>query len=80
MTEITTSSISLTPLGLPGRLIIKQPDLTPDTHLLKIDIGVLSKVLILIASEIPVTSKSIILRVASGVTSRGPSPVPQLSK
>ena len=50
MTEITTSSISLTPLGLPGRLIIKQPDLTPDTHLLNIDIGVFSKVLILIGA------------------------------
>ena len=74
--SIITSKHSSTPFGLPGKLTIRQPDLIPAVVLLKIANGVRARVFILIASPIPGISISKIFFVASGVTSRGPSPVP----
>ena len=69
-----------TPEGLPGKLTIKQPDLTPETDLLSTAKGVCEKVCILMISDIPGTSISRISFVASGVRSLGPKPVPPVDR
>ena len=73
---MTTPKVSATPLGLPGRVMINVLPRTPVTERLSIAIGVNFKVSARIASAKPGTSRSIMDLQASGVTSRGPNPVP----
>ncbi len=72
----TTSRFSLTPLGLPGRLIIRQLLLTPAFALDIMACGVFLRLSALMASAMPGTSKSITFDMAWGVTSVGLRPVP----
>ena len=53
-----TSIHSLTPAGLPGRFMIRQPDLTPETDLLNMAYGVDFDVIVLMASVMPGISMS----------------------
>ena len=55
---------------------MRQLPLRPDTPLLSMAIGVWRRPACRIASEMPGTCRSMTERVASGVTSRGPRPVP----
>ena len=67
---------SLTPLGDPGRLITSAEFRTPATPRESAARGKLSIDKMRMRSAIPSALRSIIVRVASGVTSRGESPVP----
>ena len=71
-----TDSVSLTPFGLPGSVMIRVLPLTPQTDLLSMAIGVISNDFARMASANPGTSLSITERQASGVTSCRPNPVP----
>ena len=73
---MATSRHSRTALGLPGRLTIRQPERTPAAERLSMERGVFASVSARMASAIPGTSMSSTARVASGVTSLGPRPVP----
>jgi hypothetical protein len=70
------SSDSRAPRGLPGRLTRSLPFRTPTTPRESAALGVFFTPSMRISSASPGTSFSITARVASGVTSLGPSPVP----
>src|ERR1700730_2291699 len=72
----TASSDSLAPFTLPGRLTISVLPRTPGSGEERAASGVLAKPAERISSPRPGTSYSPTPRVASGVTSRGPRPVP----
>src|SRR5215831_18235457 len=67
---------SRTPFTLPGKLIIRVDWRMPETALDKAALGVILRLSIRISSAIHGTCLSITASVASGVTSRGESPVP----
>src|ERR1041385_3650796 len=71
-----TSKLSCTASGEPGRLTIRVADRMPLTPREIIAIGVFLKVWTRIASTKPGAARSITRKVASGVLSRGPKPVP----
>ena len=64
------------PAGLPGTLITSAAPSVPHTARLKLAIGVSLRPSARINSATPSSSRSHTVRVASGVTSRGPMPVP----
>src|SRR6266545_4248682 len=72
----TASRLSRTPAGLPGRFRISVPPRLPATARDSAAIGVVSRPAVRISSARPGASRSITALVASGVTSRGPKPVP----
>src|SRR5467141_3968203 len=71
---------STAPLGLPGRLTISVLLLTAAVPRESTAVGVCSRPLRRISSEIPGTIRSATAWVASGVLSRGPIPVPPVVK
>ncbi len=75
-TGSSASSDSATPLGLPGRLTTRASPTTPATARDRAAIGVCASPAARMSSASPGASRSMAARVASGVTSRGPNPVP----
>ena len=73
---LTAARHSRTPFTLPGKLIINVPPRIPETARESAAFGVILRLSMRIRSAIPGTFLSITARVASGVTSRGDSPVP----
>lgn len=71
-----TSKHSSTPFGLPGKLMMSVWFRTPTTCREVIANGVFSNVRMRMASAIPGMVRWMTSLVASGVTSRGPRPVP----
>ena len=71
-----TAKLSRTPLGEPGRLMIKVPERMPQTPREIMAMGVCLRVSMRIASLRPGAARSMMARVASGVLSRGEKPVP----
>jgi hypothetical protein len=67
---------SRTPAGLPGRFTTSADPAAPTTARDSAAIGVCCSPAARITSASPGASRSITARVASGVTSRGPNPVP----
>ncbi len=67
---------SATPFGLPGRLTISDEPTLPTTARDNAAIGVWVRPAVRISSANPGASRSTTAFVASGVTSRGPNPVP----
>jgi hypothetical protein len=70
------SKDSRTDFGLPGKLMINDLPRIPLTPLDNIPLGVIIRLFIRNASEMPGVCRSITSIVASGVTSRGENPVP----
>ena len=73
---IIYSRLSLTALGLPGRLIISVDLRIPAEARLNMALGVIVILYARIASGIPGTHRSVISCVASGIQSLGEKPVP----
>jgi len=77
---ITTERFSFAPLGLPGRLMIRDRPRMPATAREIMACGVTFMLEALMASAIPGISLSRTFSVASGVRSRGLTPVPPVVK